>query len=255
MLEPKDKQVLRDIKAVVDSLELPMLVVGAGARLLIFDLEYNVQGRATRDWDVAIPVADWSDFQSLSDRMTQGISPCFRKTPTPHKFIHIATEIEVDIVPFGGIAEPDQQLEWPDGNQMNVVGLEEALFHASIETVDDLDLLVVDIPAFVALKLFAWGDRRERTSKDLDDIDFILKHYSNDERVYEELAEELADGEIEYLDAGIYLLGEDIREVFRDETIRQLNAILEQLVQDSDDDAFDSIKWRLKVLQKGINRV
>ncbi|MBD1888922.1 nucleotidyl transferase AbiEii/AbiGii toxin family protein [Coleofasciculus sp. FACHB-SPT9] len=253
MLEPKDKKVLADIKAAVDSLELPMLIVGAGARLLIFDKQDKVQGRSTKDWDVAIPIASWSNFQTLSDRMTKGSSPRFSTTQLPHKFIHIGTKTEVDIVPFGGIGEPDQQIEWADGNQMNVMGLEEALIHASVETIDDLEFQVVNTPAFLVLKLFAWGDRQERTKKDLQDIDFILVHYSDDDRVFDELAEELAEGQIEYLDAAIYLLGRDIRKIFRDETVVQLNALLERLVHKSDDDAPDSNEWRLKVLKRGIN--
>jgi hypothetical protein len=30
-----------------------MLLIGAQARLLVFDNQYNIQGRATKDWDVA----------------------------------------------------------------------------------------------------------------------------------------------------------------------------------------------------------
>jgi predicted nucleotidyltransferase len=138
---------------------------------------------------------------------------------------------------------------------MNVAGFDEALQHASIQTIDDLELQVVDTPALVALKLFAWGDRGERTRKDLDDIDFILKNYSDDERVYEELIDELVNGDIEYIDAPIYLLGQDIRKIFRDETVNQLNSLLEQLVPDSEDEVDDSPEYRLKVLQRGINRV
>ncbi len=56
MLDPKEKQVLVDLKAVLDSLDLPRLMVGAGARLLIFDRPYNREGRATKDWDFAVSV-------------------------------------------------------------------------------------------------------------------------------------------------------------------------------------------------------
>lgn len=34
-LDRKDKQVLQDLKSIFDELELPMLLVGAGARLII----------------------------------------------------------------------------------------------------------------------------------------------------------------------------------------------------------------------------
>ncbi|HAA33345.1 MAG TPA: hypothetical protein DCE56_43515 [Cyanobacteria bacterium UBA8553] len=256
MLSAQDKQVLTELKAIFDALNLPMLLVGAGARLIIFDNRYNIQGRSTKDWDVAIPIENWSDYQVLRDWLTQGDSPRFMTTENSHKFIHLETGIAVDIVPFGEIGEPDQQIEWPDsGNPMNVAGFAEALVHASVETIDDLEFQVVDTPALVVLKLFAWGDRGERTKKDLDDIDFILKNYSDDERVYAELIDEIANGDIEYLDAPIYLLGQDIRRIFRDETVSQLNSLLEQLVPDSEDDVDDSPEYRLIVLQRGIKRV
>jgi predicted nucleotidyltransferase len=201
---------------------------------------------------VAIPVASWADFQRLRESMSEGSSPRFRITNIPHKFIHIETTIEVDIVPFGVIGEPDQLIEWADGNKMNVMGLKEALMHASLEKIDALELRIVGLPAFIVLKLFAWDDRKGRTNKDLKDIEFILEHYSDDNRVYEELTQELAEGQVEYLDAAIYLLGQDIRKIFLDETITQINVILEQLTDNPDDEASDFVK-RLKVLQGGIN--
>ena len=91
MLEPEDtqKQVLLDMKTIVEHLQLPILVVGAGARILIFDNRYNLEGRATRDLDFAVKVNNWSDFQTLSAEMTQRVSPCFRATNVQHRFIHI----------------------------------------------------------------------------------------------------------------------------------------------------------------------
>jgi hypothetical protein len=56
MLEAKDRQVLSDLKAVVDTLNLPMLIVGAGARLLVFDRQFNLVGHSTKDWTDA---TDW----------------------------------------------------------------------------------------------------------------------------------------------------------------------------------------------------
>ena len=90
----------------------------------------------------------------------------------------------------------------------------------------------------------------------MEDIDFILKNYS-DERVYEELAEELSKGELEYLDAAIYLLGQDIHKIFCDKIVSQLNGLLKKLVPGSEDEEDcepDSLKYRLRVLYRGISR-
>lgn len=140
---------------------------------------------------------------------------------------------------------------------MNVAGFAEALQHASIETIDSLELQVINTPAFVALKLLTWGDRGEDTKKDLEDIDFILKNYSDDQRVSVELVEELSNGELEYLDAAIYLLGQDIHKIFRDTTLNQLNALLKKLIPNSEDEAEyepDPPEHRLRVLYKAIDR-
>ena len=37
MIDSREKQVLADLKALVKTLDLPMILVGAGARLIIFD--------------------------------------------------------------------------------------------------------------------------------------------------------------------------------------------------------------------------
>jgi predicted nucleotidyltransferase len=58
---------------------------------------------------------------------------------------------------------------------MNLLGLQEALSHASIQKIDGIEIQVVTIPAFLVLKLFSWGDRK--ATKDPEDTTFILEHY------------------------------------------------------------------------------
>jgi len=135
---------------------------------------------------------------------------------------------------------------------MNVSGFAEALLHAKTTTIDELEIQVVDTPAFIVLKVFAWGDRGERTNKDLEDIDFILSRYEDDERVYSELAEELADGAVDFLDANIYLLGQDICKILRGKTLVEFSSLLCRLIESVDSDESGSLSYRLKVLQEGI---
>lgn len=252
MIGSKEKQVLTDLVDVVSSLNLPMILVGAGARLLIFDQRFG-EGRSTKDWDVAISIDSWEVYQELRNFLTTGDPPRFKSTRNSHKFIHIETNIEVDIVPFGEIGEPDQEIIWSDsGNSMNVSGFAEALLHAKNTTIDELEIQVVDTPAFIVLKVFAWGDRGERTNKDLEDIDFILLKYEDDERVYSELAEELADGAVDFLDANIYLLGQDICKILQEKTLTEFSSLLSRLIESVDSDESGSLSYRLKVLQKGI---
>jgi len=268
MREAQEKQVLVDILTVAARLKLPMLVVGAGARILIFDRRYNIEGLATTDLDFAVRVDSWSDYQSLSAEMTHGSNPCFRATDIPHKFIHIQTGTEVDLVPFGPIGQPNQQIEWSDGNQMSLLGLDEALSSAEVLTMEGIEFKVVNTAAFLVLKLIAWNDRK--AAKDLEDVYFILNKYEDD-RIYEELADELSQGLIEFEQAAGFLLGRDIQKIFNEATIIELNKILSQILQNSNtlfpqlisytvdteewDAKFDIIVCRFEALQRGIEYI
>jgi predicted nucleotidyltransferase len=255
MIDSREKQILTDLTAIVKTLNLPMILVGAGARLIIFDQKFGA-GRGTEDWDVAISIDSWETYQKLGEALIDGNPPIFQSTKTAHRFNHIATNIDVDIVPFGTIGEPDQEIIWADsGKPMSILGFDEALSHAITANIDDLEIQVIDIPSFVVLKIFAWGDRGERTDKDLKDLGFILSKYEDDERVYSELVDELSSGKVEFLDANIYLLGQDMHRMLQDKTLIELNKLLEKMIEKFDYAEERSFGYRLKVLQKGINSI
>jgi len=255
MINSQEKQVLTLLAAILKELDLPMILVGAGARLLIFDRKFG-EGRSTKDWDIAVSIKNWDGYKKLRETLINGDCPYFKSTQISHKFIHIETEIEVDIIPFGIIGEPVQQIIWVDsGNPMtmNVLGFTEALASAEIESIDGLEIQVINLPAFIVLKIFAWGDRWERTSKDLDDIEFVLSKYENDDRVYAELVDELVNEVVKFTDANIYLLGQDIYKILQAKTLIELNILLMKLIERFDFDDEKSLGYKLKVLQKGIN--
>lgn len=253
MISNEEKQVLSDLITRIKKLSLPMMLVGAGARLLIFDSKFG-EGRGTKDWDVAVSIDTWEAYDKISDALINGESPCFKQTKIIHNFIHIETNIQVDIVPFGKISEPNQQIIWSDNdNAMNVSGFEEAFSNAkNVNITDALEIKVIDIPAFVVLKIFAWHDRKDRTKKDIEDIDFILSKY-DDNRFYEELSKELADGVVDWSDASIYLLGQDIARIFQKQTLSDLNVLLDELINNFDVENSQSLGHKLKILKKGID--
>jgi predicted nucleotidyltransferase len=252
MITSEEKTVLADLVDIIGSLNLPIILVGAGARILVFDQKFG-EGRGTKDWDVAISIDSWDSYRNLCEALTTGDSPRFNPTKVPHKLIHTETNIEVDIVPFGKIGEPNQEVTWPDGDSiMNVSGFTEALLSAKTTIIDDLEIQVVDTPAFIVLKIFAWGDRGDRTNKDIEDIDFILSKYEDDDRVYDELANELADQTVDFLDANIYLLGQDISKILQEITRRKLYVLLEEMTEHPNVRKVRLLGDRLKVLQQGI---
>lgn len=217
------------MKSIVDNLQLSIFLVGAGARILVFDNRYNIEGRATTDLDFAVKVNNWLDFHTLSTEMTQGANPCFRHTKIQHRFIHISTHIEVDIVPFGAIGETNQEIQWSNGTKMSIVGFNEAFSTAESLVIEDIEFKVVNLPTLIVLKLIAWNDRK--ATKDLEDIYFVLKNYNDDNRVFVELVDELSQGLVEYEETGSFLIGRDIRNNFSSATIEQLIKIISQILQ------------------------
>jgi predicted nucleotidyltransferase len=256
MIDSREKQVLADLIAIVKVLNLPMILVGAGARLIICNPKKFGEGRGTKDWDFAVSIDSWKSYQKLGEALIDGDPPIFQSTKTAHRFKHIETDIDVDIIPFGAIGKPKQEIIWADsGNPMSVLGFEEAISHAITTNIDDLEIQVINIPSFIVLKVFAWGDRGERTNKDLEDIEFILSKYEDDNRVYNELVEELSSGNVDFLDANIYLLGQDICRMLQDKTLIELNKLLKIMTKKFDYAEERSFGYMLKVLQKGINSI
>jgi predicted nucleotidyltransferase len=228
MLEKKDKEALTDLKRIVEHLNIPMLMVGAGARILIFDRLFNIEGRTTKDWDFAVRLSSWESYRELSQMMSQ---EGFQVTSVPHRFTHIATGIELDLVPFSEIGQSDRQITWSDGNQMNLLGLDEAFTHAEVIQIDELSIAVVTLPAFVALKLIAWSDRGG--VKDLQDLLLILRSY-DDDRIYEVFSNELAEAILDFDEAPACLLGKDIQDIFSSLTVETLLQILDSILQQQD---------------------
>jgi predicted nucleotidyltransferase len=252
MSESQDELVLADLKSIFAPLELPMMLVGAGARILIFDRVYK-PGRFTEDLDIATQIPDWLTFEAITQAMTQAESALFQATKIPHRFQHLATGKIIDVVPFGPISEPDQRLRWPDGNEMNMAGFQEALNQAIV--FDDVAIPVVSLPAFIVLKLFAWNDRRQL--KDRQDIEFVLQYYEDDEGIYSGdspgLMTQLENGTVEFRHAAIYLLGQDIRAIFRPQTLAQLTPIFAALLKNTDADDLSDAEKRLITLQHSID--
>ncbi|BAZ09641.1 hypothetical protein NIES4071_14510 [Calothrix sp. NIES-4071] len=265
MRDSQQKQILLDIKAIADSLQISILLVGAGARILVFDKRYNVEGRVTFDLDLAVKIDNWSTFEVLSLRMTQGTNPLFKVTRIQHRFLHIATGILVDIVPFGAIGKPNQQIQWSDGNQMSIIGLEEAFSTAELQQIEDVEIKVINILAIIALKLMAWSDRK--AVKDLKDVYFILENY-NDESIFIERINEIPEGFVKSKEVFSFVLGYDIKNTFSQDLVNKINQILIQILHKQNslfpqlisrifdeeewDDKFYTIVAKFEALKQGL---
>jgi predicted nucleotidyltransferase len=225
---------LHDLKNVADQLGLPILIVGAMARQLIFDGPNGIRPyRFTEDWDFGVKVDSWGSFSKLKAALLD--TKRFEPTPREHRLTH-TTGIDVDLVPFGGL-EAHGLIVWPEsGSEMNVTGFSEAYTKGiEIELLKGLSIRAATTPLQVALKFIAFADRWNRTDRDITDLWHFMRHYARVEdlvRLYEEpMASHLTvDENFDYnSNLGPLLLGFDVASACGPEIVAQLMKAAETL--------------------------
>jgi predicted nucleotidyltransferase len=214
-------------------LAIPIFAVGASARWLVFNLPNDIPlHRTTTDWDFGICVSDWSGFRQLRDRLRAQSDP-FAQGRYEHELIHVSSGTKIDLVPFGGL-EDDGHIRWPvSGTQMNVFGFSDALENAiQVDLAADLKLPVATIPLLVALKLFAFSDRKNQDDRDLSDLWHVVENYPLEGRESELVEEPLSQIVDEYFDwefARPLLLGFDVGRACQRATVARLLPIVDEL--------------------------
>jgi predicted nucleotidyltransferase len=233
MIRSEDKVVLRDFAKIAEGNEIPYVLVGAGARLLIFDWKYNFRSEhTTTDWDIGVQIGSWVAFERLQKALTGGEKPKFTQDPVAHRFNHI-TGVPIDIIPFGGLERADGAIVWPqDERKMVVLGFSEVQSNAvEIDMGEGFVVPVATAPGLAVLKSFAFRDPQR--IDDLQDLYFILENYDragNEERIFNELSGLLSGRKLEYEFSGAYLLGMDIRRLIRSKTYKSLVPIIAPLL-------------------------
>ena len=123
-----------DINEHAKKLAIDFLVVGAMARdmVLVHGFGSNIE-RGTRDVDFGINVASWDEFNALRDSLLQvgyvsDVRIIHRLTCEDEEGL----PWEIDIVPFGEIADASNSINWPPKQDfaMNMCGFSEAFEHA-----------------------------------------------------------------------------------------------------------------------------
>ena len=165
----------------VTKLGLDLYVVGATARDLIMKmLDEAPSKRKTRDLDVAIALSDWSQFDNLSKEL---LANHFQKEKAKQKFYYKGeqnkNDYEVDIVPFGDIAE-DEVILWPPDStpEMSVKCFTDVMNHSIPISIDGkFTVNIAPLAGQFFIKLDSWMDRHDYNHKDADDMFFILDKF------------------------------------------------------------------------------
>jgi len=213
-------------------MKIPFFIVGATARDILLEIQYGIGSkRATVDIDIAVFIENWEQFNHLKDELI-GIND-FTPTRDTHRLL-FENRLPVDIVPFGGIAENGDLIEWPpDGSfKMSVTGFRECFQHAVQVKIADkpkLTVMVVSLAGLAILKLISWDDNSVRRQKDASDLVFIIRNYldaGNLERLFEEAPDIVDSSDYDYEAGSARLLGRDISKIAYTGTIDKLIEIL-----------------------------
>jgi predicted nucleotidyltransferase len=213
-------------------MKIPFFIVGATARDILLEVHYGIGSkRATLDIDIAVFIENWEQFYHLKDELI-GIKH-FKPTRDIHRLL-FQKRLPVDIVPFGGVAEKGDLVEWPpDGSfKMSVTGFRECFQHAIQVKISDkpkLSISVVSLAGLAILKLVSWDDNSARRQKDASDLVFIIRNYldaGNLERLFEEAPDIVDSGEYDYEAGSARLLGRDISKIAYTTTANILIEIL-----------------------------
>ncbi|HET9177677.1 MAG TPA: nucleotidyl transferase AbiEii/AbiGii toxin family protein [Terriglobia bacterium] len=215
------------------SMGVPFFLVGATARDTIMEKGFSIRsGRATKDVDVAVRVSGWNEFDQLKQALLD--SKQFAEARETQRLIY-RNELPVDIIPFGGTADPDRKLSWPPDHDfiMSTLGFEEAYQAAQLVRVrarPPLDIRVASPAGLAILKIVAWADRPSERDKDAYDLAFIMENYldaGNYGRLMEEHHDLMGVEDFDYTQAGCRLLGRDIGSIAKPETRARIQQTLQ----------------------------
>ena len=236
-VEPLTLGVLKVVASVAAKLELQWFVVGAMARDIVLTGVFGLDvGRATRDVDLAVSVASWDQFTELKQQLlntgqfaeTNGVAHRLSYRPTAGN-----RGYPLDLIPFGGVEGGARFIAWPPdlSEIMNVAGYEEALGAAiEVRVESGLVVRVASLPGLAVLKLLAWKDRGNESSKDAIDLVTLMRRYSdagNEDRLYGSEIKVLETVAYRMELAGPRLLGRDVRAILTAATAERLQEVLD----------------------------
>jgi predicted nucleotidyltransferase len=222
------------IHQILSSIGIPFFVVGATARDILLDVSHGIGSkRATVDIDIAVFIENWDQFKLLKDELIRTID--FTPTREIQRLL-FKKRLPVDIVPFGGVAEKGDFIEWPPDRsfKMSVVGFRECYQHVVQVKISDkpkVAINAVSLAGLTILKLISWDENSDRRQKDASDLFLIIQNYldaGNLERLFEEAPDIVNSGDYNYEAGSARLLGRDISRIAFTTTMAKLIEILKR---------------------------
>lgn len=252
------EKLLATVSRVCSSQSISFFIAGASAReILIHHVYGRSVGRQTRDIDFAVFVNGWEQFEDLKQAFMKEGARAIKGNA--HRMV--AEGVELDIIPFGGVAE-DKQVAWPPDREiiMAVDGFEEAYLHTVRVKLNSGEVLpFCSLPGLALLKLFAWRDRGAANAKDATDLYKIIGEYGliEDQRIYE-LPIDTEKFEWDPVRMGAFLLGSDVAIISAGETHMALlkldkEKLIDAIVRQSRDGKVQEIDQLINDFWQGIH--
>jgi predicted nucleotidyltransferase len=226
--------VVQALRVVAQALGIDCFLIGAAARDLMLQHAHNIApSRKTEDVDFAVSVSDWPIFETLRTALLGSGHFSERSKNAIHKLRHKATGLPLDIVPFGGIENPDRTISWPPDHHtvFDCFGAREA-FKGSIpvQLPNNVTLRVASIPALALLKITAWQDRKHsHPGRDAGDLLLYARHYmdcDNLDRAAQDHSDLFTKDDYDHEATGARLLGRDIANLLDKRSIEPVLSIL-----------------------------
>jgi len=218
-IESNKLAALEGIANIAASEDIPFFLVGAMARDLIIAKGHNIRTyRATLDIDIGVRVPNWTQYNKLKDGLIR--TGEFKEAKEFQRLIFQNT-LNVDLIPFGPIADKSGNIKWPHDNEieMQISGFEEAFENSQTLRLRDnpiLEIKAVTLAGLAVMKIISWSDVYPHRKKDAYDLALIMRHYAdagNRERIFDEHSDLLDSENSDYIDLGVRLLGRDIGQI------------------------------------------
>ena len=247
-----------DISKHAQELGIDYLVVGAMARdlVLVHGFDSKIE-RGTRDVDFGINVASWDEFDTLkSSLLGAGYKATIHKAHQLNYVDKEGSNWEIDIVPFGAIADAENNIYWPPKQDfvMNVLGFPEALENSLDVQIQDKPEIIISVASPVGvclLKVISWLDRNiELRPKDATDFIYLIESYCKIPEIYDALYDQgyMETQEWDQDKASAMKLGNDVGEIasidtkaFLETTLFNHEAKREEFVRDMERDTYKSL--------------
>ncbi|MGH8701691.1 MAG: nucleotidyl transferase AbiEii/AbiGii toxin family protein [Burkholderiales bacterium] len=271
-IDPLVAELLAVAARVAEREGVEFFVAGAAARDLVLEHGYGMKSRrATLDVDLACSLPDWGAYARFH-AVLAGTGAFVPVSGIAHRLSYRGGALTVDIVPFGGLEKPPGEIAWPPdfATRMGVTGFTDVHDHCILVTVaPGVVVKVVSLPGFAILKLIAWSERKNQTTRDGADIGFLCRHYGPGCAYSRLTGEEYGVLGLEGYDvdrAGVRLLGRDMVAIMRPGTRARVLSVLAAELADSsgfrlalaiagdarDEEDFNRALETLRVLKAGI---